>query len=963
MAEKTKFNRREFLKILGAGTGMAAAGCGKELPEKIIPYVIQPNEIVPGVAAWYAGSCGECSAGCGVLVRVRDGRAVKLEGNPNHPVSQGALCALGQSSIQSHYDPDRVREPLLRKNGGPLVPVSWDEALKALAEQLKALPATDEVAVLTQPLSGSTEAIVSEFVAKNKKARHVEQYSAGDGLFDLATEQCFGAGYTQQFDFSKADVIVGFGADYLETWRSPVEYSRQWASRRSLNAEGMSYVMHFEPRLSLTAANADRWVQNAPGREADILLVLLDRVLAKNVARGFTGEDRVLINRMAGSVNLHDSGITAADIDKLAARLVKAKSSLVVAGGAATLGEEALLVSVLANALNVTLGNMGRSAYLISDRKTAASSDRAMKQLIADMAAKKIGLALISGINPAYSLSPDSGLAAGLSKVRFVVSLASQLDETTTFAHLVLPLSSSLESWSDAEPAPGVHNLNQPAMAPLYQSQSLGDALISLGAKSNMSYGADSFYDYIRNRWKSRTGGNESTWTRFVERGGDWSAADKSRLAAGLRAGALNIPRVKGAADGITLVAYPSVTSRDGSSANRPWMQELPNPMTTVVWGSWVEMHPDTAARLGITKDYVVRVQTKSGAIEAPVFITRFAHPNLVAVPLGQGHEGFGRYANGVGTNAFAALSFDGGYQQLAVSGADVRATIVKDPVVFTQGHDSQEGRNLIHSTPLSALLAKKEHTKHHHEPKQMYVQQEHTEYRWGMSVDMAACTGCSACVVACYAENNIAVVGKRLIGMGREMSWIRMDRYFDGPAEQPLSGFQPMMCQQCGNAPCEPVCPVYATYHNEEGINAMIYNRCVGTRYCANNCSYKVRRFNWFAYEWPEPLNMQLNPDITVREVGVMEKCNFCWSRISAAKNVAKNEGRMVKEGEIQPACVSTCPTKALTFGNLKDHNSAVYKNSQDVRAYKVLDHELNTQPAISYLARVRNDIGEEQI
>lgn len=967
---------------------MAASGCGRDLPEKIIPYVVQPNEIIPGIAAWYSGACSECSAGCGVLVRTREGRAVKIEGNSEHPVNSGGLCALGQSALQTLYDPDRVREPLERApNSGPFKPVSWKSAIDVIAATVKDLPVGKEVVLLTQPLSGSLLLLVNELVDRLKGFRHVTYDTSGQDVLDLAAEQSFGAGVRTAFDFSKADVVLSVGAGYLESWVSPVEFSNQWATRRRPESgKKVSECIHVEPRLSLTAANADRWIKNAPGGESAFLLAVLAEVVMLGGGKQLSADERSYVQSIINKNNVHNAqlacGVTIKDIKRVAKKLLSAKSSLVVAGGAATGGAHAVDAAVLANVLNVVLANVGRSVRLLSRNVEAQSSHVAMKKLIQEMSGGRVAALLIAGLNPAYTLSSASGFREAVAKIDRVISITTNLDETANLAHTVLPLSTNIESWTDSETRPGVLNLNQPAMQPLYPTQSLGDSLLAIAAALDLKFdNATSFYEYIRAQWKKRTGdaGFDGRWTKYVEKGGSWSARPSSVKRA-LSAGVTRARATESTTDELKLLVFPTINSKDGSSANRPWLQELPAPITTAVWGSWVEMHTSRAESLGVKTGTVVQVRTADGATEAPAYVTNHIHPSLIAIPIGQGHTTLGRYANGIGANALALLTPGADNATASITPVTmIRPALGANELVMTQMERDQHGRGILRTVSVKEFKQKSAdneknghrsnghgnaHGAGHHDPlalgpqaapPQMYEQMEHVRNKWGMSIDLAACTGCSACVVACYAENNVPVVGREFCAEGREMSWVRVSHYVDEQnEEQPVAGFQPMMCQHCGNAPCEPVCPVYATYHNEDGLNAMLYNRCVGTRYCSNNCSYKVRRFNWFHYTYPEPLNLQLNPDVTVREVGVMEKCTFCVQRIREGVNTAKNDGRMVADGEIQPACASSCPTKAIRFGNLKDESSMVFKDSNSSRGYKVLDSHINTQPAITYLAKV---------
>lgn len=998
MSAKKGFNRRDFLKVVGAGTGLAASGCATEIPEKLIPYVIQPDEVVPGNAVWYSGTCNECSSGCGVLVRTKEGRALKVEGNPKHPINRGGLCALGQSSVQVLYDPDRLREPLIRKAGEAFKPSNWRDSIDAFADSLMLSAGREKkVVFFTRPLESSEKKLFSAVTSRLNNVEHLEYELFSDAALLEAAETMYGKGTKTRFNFAAADVVLGLGADYLETWMSPVEYSKDFASRRTPERGpgesqtgqidpklSISRVYHIEPRLSLTAANADIWMKNAPRTETSLLKAVLSK-LAK--IKTLSGERKSSVNEILKGFDYKDalqkSGVNEEHFNEMVSKLSTAKNSLVVAGGASVSADakEAAILSLL---INDILGNIG-SSVLISKSSTSASTlatPEKIASLVEDLNNKKVGTIVFLDTNPSFSLPRSSGFNRAIANADSIISISKIMDETTKFADIVLPLSTSFESWGDSEPLPGVYALNQPSMQPLFKTQNFGDILLSLDSSSKLTSGGQfkdftNYRDFIESEWKNRLGSAqfESKWQKALQEGGDWSkksvtsdaSLDASSVLASLNQ---SKAKVQSAIDSLTVIAFPTVHFHDGRGANRPWMQEIPDPMTTAVWGSWLEIHPDTAKKLSLENGQVVQLKTSSGAIEAPLFFTKHIHPSAVAVPIGQGHEGYGRFASGVGINPLGLLPFNSESSIISLLSEDgqIKPSIAKEKLLTLQFSDEQLRRGFVRSVTEKefehSVNAPKSHSAHGHhnalalgpreEPKQMYKQMEHPLYRWGMTIDLSSCTGCSACVAACYAENNVPVVGKQLCEQGREMSWLRIARYLDGPEEHPVTGFGLMMCQHCGNAPCEPVCPVYATYHAEDGLNTMVYNRCVGTRYCSNNCSYKVRRFNWFNYEWPETMNWQLNPDVTVRSVGVMEKCSFCIQRIREAQNGAKDEGRLILDGEVVPACASSCPTSAITFGNLQDETSVVAKQAKSMRGYKVLDFELNTQPAITYLAKV---------
>lgn len=988
-------SRRSFLKIAGAtSAAVGLSACADSKPQNVLPYVKGEADQIPGVAVWYNSTCTECSAGCGIQVRTREGRAVKIEGNPNHPVNRGGVCAIGHSALQAHYDPDRVRQPLIRDTTGAGFKVgSWDDGLAKIAEALTKDEGKKRYLV-TGEMTGAARELTEEWCDALKFEHVVYEVNQPVAVAE-ASRLVFGTYGIPQYSIDKADLILNFGADFLETWVSPCEFARDWASTRRTGTPAR--VIHVEPRLSLSGANSDLWLRVNPGTEPLLAKAILKLLVERNRGDNLSGDVRGRIEKVLADTSVDAvsaaTGVSVERIALVAQRLAEAESSLVIGGGSSATSQNGLATLVAVNLINLVLKNVGKTVDITKMRVPETSAAK-MREFVEALKGDQVGVVLIDGSNPVFNLPGSFGLDTALRRSIFFGSLSAHLDETAALADYVLPASSSLESWGDVR-TPGAASLVQPSMRPLFDTISYGDILIQLAAKAQVEKfggGAKDFFGYLQASWKKLQAGSgegdfEKFWNQAVERGGWFESVpstsiprvDVSADISSLVFEATKFEDEKGDGSDLVLIPYPSVRSFDGRSANRPWLQELPDPITSVVWDTWIEIHPDTAKAKGITKGDNITVRNALGEVHGPAYITDHVAPGVVAVPIGQGHAEYGRYAKKVQTgNVFSLLP------SVSVAGADGQIALCSTRVSVQRGvgaskmvkgqwsHD-QGKRELARMRFLSAgaLGAGAAHDAHgeshghrgghnghgegHHQVKQMYVQREPALYRWGMAIDLAACTGCSACVVACSSENNVPAVGPVIFDQGREMSWLRIERYSEGPAEELKVSFMPMMCQHCNNAPCEPVCPVYATYHNEEGLNQMVYNRCVGTRYCSNNCSYKVRRFNWFEYEFPSPLDLQLNPDVVKRGVGVMEKCTFCVQRIHHARDTAKDEGRLIQDGEVQPACVQSCPTQALVFGNLNDPNSRVNQWNKNERAYKVLDHHINTQPSVSYLDGVK--------
>lgn len=978
--------RRDFLKIFGGATvATALPACVPKKPQSLIPYIIPHEEIVPGKSVWYAGVCRECPAGCGIHVRVRDGRAVKTEGNPLHPVNAGALCARGQASLHGLYNPDRIQHPMQKREDGSWEQLGWDQAMEILAGRLNALRREGrgaDVAWLTSHLTGSLDFLIDELLRTLGSRQRIRYEPIAWESIRQANRQTFGLDVIPTYDFSSAEAIVSFGADFLETWLSPVEHTRQFTAARAFRGKKIAPFYYIGPRFSMTAANADEWIAPRPGTESAFAAGLLNIILTSGRSRLSLVEANDLLRLTPGfgprSVS-EITGVAEEAIRRVASALLDAPTSLVVGGGPIAGNEREVETLVAVNLINYALGNIGKTVRLdLPSGLSNLSSYSDLHRLVGSMERGEVAALFVSDANPAYATPTTLNFRGAMSKVPLTVAFSSFMDETTAAASLILPIHTPLESWGDFEARPGIVGLMQPVMQPVFKTtRPVGDILVELKdrltGRETFSKSEQPFLEYLKFRWRAHhrrarsKDDFETWWTEVLANGGFFEERKPPTRARPLRVRA-GFTKPEPAKKDFALLTFPSIALYDGRGANRPWLQELPDPITQITWDSWVEIHPDDAQRLAVERGDIVRVESESGSIEVPAYVTSGVRPGTVAIPLGQGHTEYGRYARGNGANVIAIfpsspLDASGG---LKWSNHGVRLTKGDRtvPLADVAGSDYLHGRNIVQIITAEELLRQTKELKETQEEKaelSLYPPHEHPEYRWGMTIDLDKCTGCSACVTACYAENNIPVVGKRQVELGRELSWIRIERYFDDASADPRAPlkaeFLPMMCQQCDNAPCEPVCPVYASYHTPEGLNAQVYNRCVGTRYCSNNCPYKVRRFNWFDYEFPEPLNWQLNPDVTVRSKGVMEKCTFCVQRIVEAKNMAKLEGRTVSDGEIKTACQQACPAQAIVFGDLKDPGSEVNKQraKNHSRGYRVLE-ELNTQPAVTYLKEIRS-------
>jgi molybdopterin-containing oxidoreductase family iron-sulfur binding subunit len=964
-----KTPRRDFLKAVGFGVGaVTLAACQRVPVHKSLPYLIKPEEITPGVANYYASTF----EGNAILVKTREGRPIKVEGNPNDILSKGGLSAQAQASVLDLYDVSRVQAP--KKGTSEVEWSDLDDYVKLELAKIK--DSGKKIRIVSSTISSpSTLAVIADFITEYPAAKHVSYDAVSYTGIIQANQNSFGKAVLPHYNFDKADVIVSFGADFLGTWISPEEFTRQYVSNRnnkSLQSKKMSRHIQFEAGMSLTGTNADVRVPVKPSEEGLALINLY------NTIAGTT---------LPGTKKLSDNATNNAVI--IAAKeLQEAKGKALVVAGSNDVATQ-----VLVNAINSLLGSYGTTIDLDNYSNQYKGNDADLVEFINEAKAGDVAAVLFLNANPVYDYYNTKELTAALSKVPLKVTFADHLDETAAICDVIAPNHHYLESWGDDSAIAGYYTVLQPTINPVYNTRQAEESLLKWSNNTVPVY-----YTYVRNNWDKNLlplGGlsGQKGWETLLQTG-FVKTADKP-------AGAYSFSRDLNAvaqtivSQGAALAAsgdkkfelqvYQSVAMRDGKRANNPWLQELPDPVSKVTWDNFAAISLTDIKKLDLQEGDVITVDVNGTSIALPLLLQPGQAEGTISIALGYGRTKGGVVIESVvGKSAFPFLSLRNGTVQ-TTGIASVSATGDNIVLAQTQTHHSYEGRSVIREASFTEY--KKNPYKNsgkdgeHKDYKSLWEDYERPAFNWVMAIDLNACTGCGACVVACNAENNVPVVGRDEVRRRREMHWIRIDRYYSFNEEgksvteereiDKLKDFnnvsvvhQPMLCQHCDHAPCETVCPVLATVHSSEGLNHMAYNRCVGTRYCANNCPFKVRRFNWFNY-WNDSrfenylaeqhTQLVLNPDVTTRFRGVMEKCSMCIQRIQAGKLKAKIEKRPVKDGDIKVACQQTCSANAIVFGNANDPESEVSKALRSERTYYVLE-ELNVQPGIGYQVKVRN-------
>jgi MoCo/4Fe-4S cofactor protein with predicted Tat translocation signal len=950
-SSKHGLNRREVLKLMAASAALSGLTACTKLPtEKIVPYVRAPEEVIPGKPLFYATSMVDRGVAIGLLVESQMGRPTKVEGNPDHPGSRGASNIFCQASVLTLWDPDRS-QTVLRE--GRIS--DWPEFL-AIADDLRSNLASTKGAglrILTETTTSPTfGAQMRSLLEQFPSAKWYVHEPCGNYAAHAGARLAFGRSVNSVYRFDKAAVVVSLDCDFLSDGATSVRYARDFANWRGIETPQaqMNRLYMLESTPSITGAMADH---RLPIRCGEI--VIFARTLA--AALGLPVES-------TGSVV---SAVSDAWLKALVRDLQNHRgTSLVLAGTS-----QPPVVHALAEAMNAALGNAGQTVIYTDPVELSPEND-SLPELVKEIESGQVSTLFILGSNPVFTAPADLQFASRLLKVPLRIHCGLYDDETAEICHWHVPQTHFLESWSDARAYDGTAGIIQPLIAPLYHGRSLHELLAVLTGEIGTSD-----HDLVRDYWRKQrpqlaAKEFEAVWEKTLNDGlvaGSAFPPVSPKLS--LDYGKLpDSPKLDQQA--IEVVFRPDPTIGDGRWANNAWLQELPKPLTKIAWDNVVALSPATAWRLGLTTGDVVILSMGGWKASGPVWALPGHADNSATVTLGYGRRRAGHVGTGFGLNGYllrssSAPAIANGLQIAKTGKTHLLAeTQIHHPIARNNQQVEEESedafaRDLVRIASLEEFRQNPQFAK---DPEEgvakglsLYPPYKYEGYAWGMSIDLSRCTGCEACVVACYAENNIAVVGKYEVMAGRDMQWIRVDNYYRGGLENPQTYFQPVPCMQCEQAPCELVCPVGATLHDHEGLNQMVYNRCVGTRYCSNNCPYKVRRFNFKLYsDWVTPSLFGLrNPDVTVRSRGVMEKCTYCVQRINEAKINAEKEDRLLRDGEIQTACQQACPTQAIIFGNINDPNSRVSKLKRQTRDYSLLA-ELNTRPRTTYLAKIRN-------
>ncbi|MCX6149903.1 MAG: TAT-variant-translocated molybdopterin oxidoreductase [Ignavibacteriales bacterium] len=978
LSKLSGLSRRKFLALLGASTAFAAANCSNYRDKgEIVPYNKKPDEVIPGIANYYASTCNGCSQACGVLVKTREGRPIKIDGNPDHPINIGKICSVGQANILNLYDPNRLKSPLKMVNGFG-TEISWQKADDAILPALSnAAKDGKEIAIITHSILSPTEKkLFDDFLVKYPTAKIYSYELFDDQNRNNAWEKSYKSGTFPIIKWENAKVILALDADFLGNEGNTIENIRKFTGNRDvMKSKDFNRLYVIEGGMTQTGMNADYRIRMRPDQQFEFVMSLISEVQKRN------GKSVVKDNIYSLNDFVKKNSLSGDIVSYLVSDLIKHQGSSIVYAGS-QLSEE---VHIAVNALNEILGNVKLyDSEKVKIDFTSLTTKMEWENLIGKMNDGEVGVVIHYDTNPAYHFSPDFKYEKALKKVATSVSLVENENETSILCKYVLPINHYLESWGDYNVRTGVYSLQQPIISPLFGSRQKEAILLTWISGDNKIYSENIYHQYLMDNWEKNIYSVlkspiefKSFWFTALEAGvviNDQTASQNYVF----NSQAVNSLSKSTSGDDFVLHLKKNYFLGDGRFANNGWLQELPNPVTKVVWDNYASMSASTAKDLNIEDNDVIEVAVSNRKVQLPVFIQPGMADKLLVVELGYGRTKAGEVGEGVGVNVNKLLGKDFSISKWIYNGVKISKTSDSYKLVTTQEKHSLDDtfvkdlhlkRGIIREGTLAEYKKNPEFLlEEKTNPLNITKDIEYKGVKWGMSIDMNKCVGCNQCVSSCNVENNIPVVGKEQVEKGRDMHWLRIDRYYSGSPNEPKANYQPMLCQHCDNAPCENVCPVAATNHSPDGLNQMVYNRCVGTRYCSNNCPYKVRRFNFFnfrdhfadGYYEQKPFDLINNPEVTVRSRGVMEKCTFCIQRIMEARQHAIEEGKPLKGSDVKTACQVACPAEAIVFGDVNDPQSEISKYREHELGYNVLK-ELNTRPNVTYIAKLRNTFSED--
>ena len=974
----TAVSRRDFLKLFSAAAVASSAACVRRPLEKAVPYVNQPVDQAIGVPTYYATTCGECASGCGITVKTSSGLPIKIEGNAEHPLSQGSTCAAGQASLQGLFHPDRRTAPGFQTGNG-ISTYAWNDMYEVLGARLTG----KKVAIFTNGSTGSRNSFYGDVLKKFGGSESDLYTYESNSLYESISEahqMVFDVESLPRPDMRLAKVIVGLGTDFLDVGTHPVFFAKNFAGFHTLRGGELGKFIQFESMMTQTGAKADERHVIPPSGELVAALLLMKSLVEKNApGRAKDQASRILsanLDLVSGGYDL--IGVSKDVFDHVAEELLKGPS-MVLAGNSA-FDANATMLQVAAVLINDLIGAYGKTLFI--DRGWMKSPVKTGDLARFMTSANKYDAVFFIDTNPVFTVPAAFGFEGLLKSIPMVISMQSSPNEMDNYAHVILPVTHALESWGDENPVAGFWSARQPVVRSVKDARQAEDIFLWLLAAQKKSLPYQDYKAYLFDKWKALMalvdvkGVDFDTFVKAVLRRG-FAGKLESRPTPSVRdvAGSFKVD-ASAKSKGLKLLAPLDPRLGDGRGADKPILQEIGDGMTTIAWDSWVAMNPNTAAQMGFKRNDVLLLETAAGSLSVALYPLPGLHADAVVVNRGNGHSkdsGVIQGAVGVDPLVLFGKGVDPVTKAPITAGQEVK--ISKTGKIYRlaamqKSHDIGNRTGIIKKYSLEDVKNVKRERSLDDVP-DLYPAlkaDDAAQYRWGMSIDLTKCSGCGACMAACAIENNVPQVGRDQILLGREMHWVRLDRYFAGDVDNPQVTFQPMMCQQCAHAPCEAVCPVIATSHDPEGINSMTYNRCIGTRYCANACPYKVRRFNWWTHKWgvlgdrpQDRMPRALNPEVTVRTRGVMEKCNFCAQRVRQAKYVAKEQGRLVRDGDLMTACAQVCPSDAIMFGNLKDRGSRVSLERAEARSYLALGGDpdknefgIKTLPNVSYMAVV---------